>query len=213
MAERRTFNPLGQGSTPWRPTVVSAVGLDGSVLQWFVEHREPWLTTAVRIVTDVGSSAFLIPLVLAVGAWYWRRHGTRRPLTLLALAYCGSFLVSQSIKALAARARPPDGLAVEHFGGYAFPSGHATEAAAVYGMLAFVLASRTPRLRRKASAWACAVVIVAVVGITRLYLGAHWLTDVLGGWLFGSLWFLAVVAASHAVSRRGRGLSRDLNAT
>ena len=64
------------------------------------------------------------------------------------------------------------------------------------------MTSSTPRWRRKVSAGAGAVFLVTVVGITRLYLGAHWLTDVLGGWALGALWFLLVLAASQATTGR-----------
>jgi len=156
----------------------------------------------MRIVTVLGGSAALIPLVLGVGGWYWRRHGTPRPLALLSSAYGGSHLLSESLKALVARSRPPVGLAAGHFPGASFPSGHATQSAAAYGMLAIVLAAGTTQWRRRVTAWTGAVSVITVVGITRLYLGAHWLTDVLGGWVLGSLWLLLVVAASQAVAGR-----------
>ncbi|MCA1844961.1 MAG: phosphatase PAP2 family protein, partial [Actinobacteria bacterium] len=184
-----------------------AIRFDQPVLHWFVDHREPWLNTAMKVVTTVGSSAALIPLVLAVGVWFRRRYGTFRPFILLAVAYGGSDLVSQSIKVLVGRPRPPAALVLGHYSSYSFPSGHATEAAAVYGMLAALLAAATPRWRRKVAGWAAAVLIVTLVGITRLYLAAHWLTDVLGGWCFGTVWFLLVLAAARAITGRqaGRG--------
>jgi undecaprenyl-diphosphatase len=182
--------------------MIGSTGLDQAVLDWFVDHREPWLNTAMQVVTTLGSSAFLIPLLLAVSAWYWRRHRTYRPFTLLALAYGGSYVVSQSIKVLVGRPRPPAGLVIGHYSGYAFPSGHATEAAAVYGMLAVVLAAATLDWRRKVAVWATATVTVTLVGITRLYLAAHWLTDVLGGWCFGTLWFLLVLAVAQVIGGR-----------
>jgi len=183
------------------------IHFDRPVLAWFVTHREPWLNTAMQVVTTLGSSAVLIPLALAVSAWCWRRHHTYRPFTLLAVSYGGSYLVSQSIKVLVGRPRPPASLVLGHYSSYAFPSGHATESAAVYGMLAVVLAAATPRWRRKVAAWTAAVLLVTLVGITRLYLAAHWLTDVLGGWCFGTLWFLLVLSASQAIS--GRQAARD----
>jgi membrane-associated phospholipid phosphatase len=177
--------------------------LDRNVLDWFVEHREPWLTAIMQVSTVLGSSVLLIPLLVAVGAWYWRRHGTPQPFVLLAVTYCGAYLLSQTIKWLVGRPRPPAGVALGHFSTYtAFPSGHATQAAAVYLMLAVVLAAGTPRWRHKLSVWAGAVSIVTVVGITRMYLAAHWLTDVLAGWVLGSLWFLFVLAASQALTGR-----------
>ncbi len=184
--------------------MVVGEGFDRAVLDWFVGHREPWLDTVMQVVTLLGGSALLIPLVVAVGAWYWRRLGTSRPFTLLAVAYGGSHVLSQSIKALVGRPRPPAELIVGDYSGFAFPSGHATQAAAVWLMLAVVLAAGLPS-RQRAWVWVAATSTVGVVGITRLYLAAHWLTDVFGGWALGSLWSLVVLAASQAV--RGR---RDL---
>ena len=181
--------------------MIGEVGIDRTVLDWSVEHREPWLDTVTQIVTLLGSSVLLIPLVVAVGAWYWRRHDTSRPFTLLAVTYGGSHIVSQSIKALVGRPRPPADLIIGDYSGYAFPSGHATQAAAVYLMLAVVLAAGLPLSRHKTWVWVAAVSTVGVVGITRLYLAAHWLTDVLGGWAFGSLWCLVVLSASQAIRR------------
>jgi undecaprenyl-diphosphatase len=177
-----------------------SIRFDRPVLRWFALHREPWLTSAMWAVTALGSSAWLIPLVVAVGAWYWWRKGTRRPVTLLAAAYGGAFVLSQTVRWLTGRARPPLTLAVAHFAGHSFPSGHATDATAVYGMLALVVAASTPRWTRKVSVWAGAVSIATLIGITRLYLGAHWLTDVLGGWALGTLWLLVVAAAAQAVA-------------
>jgi len=177
-----------------------SIRFDRPVLEWFARHREPWLTTAARIVTGLGSSVVLIPLVLAVGGWYRHRRHTTRALTLLGATYGGAYLLAQAIKTLVARPRPPAALAAGHFPGYAFPSGHATQSAAVFCMLATVAASTTPRWRRKVAVWAAAILIATIVGITRLYLGAHWLTDVLGGSALGTLWFLLVLATSRAIA-------------
>jgi membrane-associated phospholipid phosphatase len=184
------------------------MGLDQSVLRWFVEHREPWLTTLMRSLTVLGGSAFLIPLVLVVGTQYWRRRGVPRPLTLLAVAYGGAYLLSQAIKLLTARARPPADLALTGYAGFSFPSGHATQAAAVYGMLAVVLTAAMPRGRRRGY-WAGAASIVTAVGITRCYLAAHWLTDVLAGWMLGSLWVVVVVFTARGAGPRSSGSPRD----
>jgi len=169
--------------------------LDRSVLDWFVEHRVPWVDPAMQVATTIGSSAFMIPLLLVIGGSYWRRQGTTRPVTLLTLAYVGSYVVSQSIKVLVGRPRPPAAVVIGHYASYAFPSGHATESAAVYLMLAVVLAATMPPGRRKAAVRAAAVLIVTLVGLTRLYLAAHWLTDVVAGWSFGTLWVLLVLTA------------------
>jgi undecaprenyl-diphosphatase len=154
----------------------------------------------MRMVTLLGSSAVLVALALAVGAWFWWRRGRPGATALLLAAYGGSDLLGQAVRALTARTRPPPVLAVGHFVGHAFPSGHATEATAVYGMLAVVVASGTRRWRGKVAAWAAAVLTATLVGISRLYLGAHWLTDVLAGWALGSAWLLLVVAVAQTLA-------------
>jgi undecaprenyl-diphosphatase len=67
-------------------------------------------------------------------------------------------------------------------------------------MLAVVVASGTRRWRGKVAAWAAAVLTATLVGISRLYLGAHWLTDVLAGWALGSAWLLLVVAVAQTLA-------------
>ncbi len=177
-----------------------AARLDGPVLDWFVSHRTPWLTTLMRVITTGGASGLLIPLALTIGIIWWWRRGTPRALALLAGAYAGSDLLFRAIKALTNRARPPASLAVGHFSGSAFPSGHATQATAVFGMLAALIAAATPSWRRKVTAWAAAAFITAVVGISRLYLGAHWLTDVLAASALAATWLALLLGAVHATA-------------
>ncbi len=174
--------------------------LDQSLLRWFVDHREPWLTSVVRIVTTLGGSGLLIPLVLALGAWYWRRRQSLRPLALLGAAYTGAFVLSHTIKALVDRARPPALLAIGSYDSPSLPSGHATYAAAVWTMVAVVVAAGTTRRWPKVAVWVAAGAIIGTVGITRLYLAAHWLTDVVAGWAIGAVWTLLVVRARGKIT-------------
>lgn len=148
------------------------------------------------VVTDFGGAGVLIPLLLVVGlVWRWRA-GTWRPLGLLAAAYAGAWALQVSIKLLVHRPRPPATLALAHFSGYAFPSGHATDSAAVYGMLAALLATASTRWGHKVVLWATASGLVALIGLSRLYLGGHWLTDALGGFALGGTWLFALLTIS-----------------
>jgi undecaprenyl-diphosphatase len=129
----------------------------------------------------------------------WVRRGTRRPLALLAGAFLGSVVLYDTVKVLVARPRPPVGQMVTSYSGYAFPSGHATQAVAFYGMLAALVAVNTPSWAAKVAAWASAVGIWGLVGFSRLYLGVHWLTDVLGGFALGGLWLFALLLLARTV--------------
>ena len=161
--------------------------LDYAVQAFFVGHRETSRTVAMRAITDLGSSALLIPVAVGAGLLWHRRAGIWRPLLLLVGAYAGAWLLQRTIKALTQVPRPPATEAVGVFSGYAFPSGHATDAA-VYGMLAVLLAAALPRRSAKAAVWTVAVVVVGLVGLSRIYLGGHWLTDVLAGFAVGAAW-------------------------
>ncbi len=173
--------------------------LDGPVQRFFVAHREPWLTPLMRAATNLGNAAVLIGLTLLVGLAWWARSRTWRPLGLLAIAYLGAWVLSATISDLTHRARPPAAQAIGHWTGYAFPSGHTTKATAVYGMLAALLAAATPRWRRKVSAWTAAVLLAGLVGLSQLYLGAHWLTDVLGALTLGAAWLFVLLTATRTI--------------
>lgn len=175
-----------------------AARLDGPVLRWFVAHREPWLTHTLKVTTALGSSGVAIPLVLIVGIIVARRTRSTGPLAYLATTYLGAEILFQAVKRLTHRSRPPVHFAVAHYNGYAFPSGHTTLATAIWGATAITIASTIPNGRTKTTLYATGTLIALIVGITRIYLGAHWLTDVLGGWALGALWLTATTSAYRA---------------
>jgi membrane-associated phospholipid phosphatase len=168
------------------------LGLDHDVAASVARHREPWLTSAFKVLTWLGSSTVLVPVALAGGGWLRRKGGSWRPMLVLALTLAGAFGFSQLVKHAVGRARPDDRLV--HAVGYAFPSGHATFAAAGWPALALLLAAAWPARRR--ALVAAALVVTAIVGASRVYLQVHWTTDVLGGWLLGALWLAIVLAAA-----------------
>jgi undecaprenyl-diphosphatase len=170
--------------------------VDRPVLDWLVVHREPWLTSMMAVVTDLGAAWVLIPLCLLTGLVAWLRAGSRRPLGLLAAAYSGAWALSSLVKVTVGRPRPPLGLRAVAAGGLAFPSGHATQSIAVYGTLAVLASIAAVRWRVKVTLIAVLGLVVLAVGFSRAYLGVHWVTDVLGGWSLGGLWLLAILAAT-----------------
>jgi undecaprenyl-diphosphatase len=173
--------------------------VDQPVAVFFVGHREAWLTRLTQDITNVGSARLLLPLIGLVGVGWWLRCRTWRPLGLLAATYAGADLAFNAVKDLAQRPRPPAAILLKPVAGPSFPSGHATQAVAVYGMLAALLAAATSSWARKVAAWAAAVVIVGVVAVSRLYLGAHWLTDVLGGLALGAAWLFALLTSVRTI--------------
>jgi undecaprenyl-diphosphatase len=189
--------------------------IDDPVNRLFISHRDPTLTSASKAITFLGSAPVLIFLVLLVGLVWFLRRRTWRPLLLGIGAYGGATILSNSIKALIDRPRPPASEWLVHVSGSAFPSGHATESVAVYGIIAALAAAATPYWGRRVGVWVGALIIWTMVGTTRLYLGVHWLTDVLGGTALGGVWLFSFLTAVHAVENltRQRGGQRSTSET
>ena len=160
--------------------------VDGAVLRFLTEHRSSEVTVFMRAVTFLGGSIVaLLIMTVAVLVAYLRTRKLRLP-AFLAFCLVGALGLAPLIKLVVQRARPDMSPAVE-VGGYAFPSGHATTSMIVCGALAYAL---TRRLSWGVNVWiwASAMVATSLIGFSRLYLGVHWATDVVGGWVLGLLW-------------------------
>jgi membrane-associated phospholipid phosphatase len=171
-------------------------GLDQPVLDAMVDLRRPWLNTVVRWYTDLGS-ALILPVIAAIGAgmlvWLWRSW---TPALIILIAGAGSLTMSRVGKAAVDRERPDQSLAVPPFEtSPAFPSGHTLNSTVIFVMIAYLLACRLQTTRARAMAIGVAVVLSLLMGLTRVYLGAHWLTDVLVGWTLAVAWVLILVTA------------------
>lgn len=177
------------------------VGLDDPISRFLLEHRQPWLTAVMGVVTYLGTAYVLIPLLAAAGLLARRRGGSWRPLGFLALTTTGASLTSTAIKLLVARKRPESGALVDALG-YAFPSGHSAAAAAGWLSAALVLSCLTRSVALRVSLPAVAALVVVLVGVSRVYLGVHEPTDVLGGWALGSLWLTGTLIANHLIANR-----------
>jgi membrane-associated phospholipid phosphatase len=183
---------------------------DPRVLSFMVSHRTPWLTVLARTLTWLGSGFLLWPVVIIAGLGLWRWRHRWLPAILPALALAGAAAWSLLIKALVGRPRPPAGYWLSHVDGWSFPSQHATQALATWGMLALMVAAgRPPRARALLATGAALIAIV--VGLTRLYLAAHWLTDVLGGWALAGVWD-SLLIISYLLTRRAAAASAELEA-
>jgi membrane protein DedA with SNARE-associated domain len=170
--------------------------LDGPVLRSFVAHREGWLTPLMRGASGLGGTPVMTGLILLAGLAWWLRTRTWRPLGLLAIAYLGAWVLSLTTGDLIDRPRPPAAQAIGHWTGSAFPAERTTAATAVFGMLAVLLSAAIPHWGRKVALWTAAVLLTGLVGVSQLYLGAQWLTDVLGGLALGGSWLFALLAAA-----------------
>jgi len=150
----------------------------------------PWIEEIARDTTALGGMGVLTFLSLAVFGLFLLQKKARYG-GLLVLAVVGGLLLSQAFKAGFDRARPdlvPHGSYVHTA---SFPSGHSTMSAVVYLTLATMLASVEPRKRLQAYYVFLAILITLGVGISRVYLGVHWPSDVAAGWALGAGWALS----------------------
>ncbi|MEU1618757.1 phosphatase PAP2 family protein [Streptomyces sp. NPDC005722] len=193
-----------------------ALPADLSIHRILLENRTPPTVTALRAVTATGTGVYPYLLALAGGAIAAptaRALAARRPAVrtlLLCLAFAGWLALGQAVRfalmTAIARPRPPGEDWITHASRWSFPSGHATTSAMAAGLLVVAFLARRP------SGWRVWVILTlcwaATVGVSRLWLGVHWASDVVGGWLLATAWILlgGVIAAASGLltTRHGR---------
>lgn len=183
-------------------------GLDRPVLDTVMGWRSGPADTAITWFTDLGGQVGMT--LLATGAVLamtlaWRQW---TPAVLVLVAAAGSLAMTIVGKAAVGRVRPPLADAVPPFeSSPAFPSGHALNAVVIAGVVAYLLASRQRRRWVRVTTITAAGVFALLMGLSRVYLGHHWLTDVLVSWTLGLAWLTVVVVAHRlflTVTRRSR---------
>jgi membrane-associated phospholipid phosphatase len=161
--------------------------VDTRLADWLHEHASPDLTTFFEAVTRLGNVSTLLVVVLLASAVLWRK-GWIAELQLLVLAGVGAEIITVGLKHGFQRDRPffSDPLATES--SYSFPSGHASVSLAVYGTLGFIAARHLGSRRAQFAVLAGTAGLVLLIGFSRLYLGVHFLSDVIAGYSLGIAW-------------------------
>ncbi|MBC2897740.1 phosphatase PAP2 family protein [Rhodococcus wratislaviensis] len=166
------------------------IAADGPVLSWLAGHRSAWLTGPAIAITDAGGPVGTVVLAVVGGAVLSRRAHSLLPAIILIGTVGAAAAASTAAKALVGRQRPPLVTQVLLETDHSFPSGHVTGATALFGMAAVMLGFGLPAAQR----WALRLLaggLTVLIAVTRLYLGEHWLTDVVGGVLLGGTAVLA----------------------
>jgi len=177
--------------------------LDRPVASFIAAHRTGALTTVMRGASSAGGPVVLAAVTVAVGVVLgiaWRRWA---PVLVTGVTVAGNSALTMTLKETVGRSRPPLSGALAAADGYAFPSAHAATAAAAFGIVACLFAGPLRSWPGQVAVWAGAAMLTTLVGISRVYLGVHWTTDVLGGWAFGAVWLAVVVTAWAIVTRHG----------
>lgn len=167
-----------------------------------VHHRQtPVLDVLMILCTMIGTGPVFITVNCAVGYWAYKRGRNSYILVLVANLII-AIVVNPVLKQIFARARPTLVEVIQRPDTYSFPSGHAMSAMVVFGSIATVIIALRPKL--KPFVMACAGILIAGIGVSRVYLGAHWPMDVLAGWASGVPFLIATV---HIIHRAKRGVA------
>ena len=181
--------------------------LDVQVSQWFHARATPLLTRSVLFFTHLHSTLGIIALSSLL-ALYWMRIRAWDWLLTLVLTVPVGMLLNVLLKNIFQRVRPVFDVPLLTLETYSFPSGHAAAATLFYGVLAAWFISRTTSWQRRALIALAAVLLVALVGLSRIYLGVHYLSDVLAAMAASACW-LAFSLTAVETSRRRRDLQQS----
>jgi undecaprenyl-diphosphatase len=167
---------------------------DLPVLGWMLGHRDPVVTGFAIVLASVGGTASMTVLTVATALVLGYLGRWPAALVVAATAAGGGLLVI-SLKTIYSRHRPPSVDQVIHYHGYSLPSGHALGSTVVIGIVAAAFWSARSSAAGKAVLVGLAGLLAALIGVSRVYLAAHWMTDVVTGWLLGGAWLTVGVTA------------------
>ena len=186
----------------WNVTALSSLAaLDARIAAWLHAHGRPGLIAFLLAVTHLNStvaiaawSVLFAAMLARLREWYW--------ILTLALGVGGGMLLNLALKAAYERMRPRFDEPILELASYSFPSGHTAAAVLFYGVLAAFLVSRFYDARRRVACVAGAIGMVALVAFSRVYLGAHYLSDVVAAVCSSTAWLVLCLAFGHALVRK-----------
>jgi len=165
------------------------------------KYSSPALTYFMGNITALGSGPVLTPLTACI-ALIFVLVGWRRSAILLAVTMLGVVLLNVMLKLSFQRARPTPFFGIPAPETYSFPSGHALASFCFYSMLAVLITIHIRSLALRILIWATAVLLIAVVGFSRIYLGIHYPSDVLAGYSAAMVWVVVVIFGGRLLRRR-----------
>ena len=180
-------------------------GLDRPVLDLAIRLRWARLDRALTGFTHLGGPTgmtIIASMITLLMVWRWR---SRTPLILMIMAVVGSLLITLVGKAVVGRNRPPLADAVPPYeSSPSFPSGHALNSTVIAGMVAYLLLRRWSSMLARVLTVVVALAWAISIGLSRVFLGHHWLTDVMFGWLVGLAWLSVMITAHRLFLSVGR---------
>jgi undecaprenyl-diphosphatase len=167
---------------------------DLAIRSWVHQFASAGMTRSMHVISLLGYEALIFEVVISFIVFAILRW--KRAALWLAVAMVGSVLLDAALKYAYHRVRP------EAFFGspakyYSFPSGHALSSLCFYGVMAGLLSARAKSAWLRVVIWVIAATLVVAIGISRIYLGVHYPSDVLAGYLAATVWVGAVIVFDH----------------
>ncbi|MBA3345852.1 MAG: phosphatase PAP2 family protein [Gemmatimonadales bacterium] len=189
--------------------------IDDWLLLGLHDFATPWLTDLMRIASVWGAPSRLAIFGAAAAAYFLVR-GWRRGTVLIGVTLAGGALLDTVLKQTFGRARPTPFF--DHYPApetFSFPSGHALFSVCFFGGVAALLAARIRRPAFRVAVWLLAGAVIVLIGLSRVYLGVHYPSDVIAGYSAGTIWVAAVALADRVAERRRtrRGLRSEPGAS
>ncbi|MCX6733346.1 MAG: phosphatase PAP2 family protein [Candidatus Peregrinibacteria bacterium] len=164
--------------------------LDSLVAHFFLSLRTPLLTQVFELITMLGTPITTTVITIIVAAIIYKKHHTYIiPLLTTAI---GAGITIYATKIFFHRLRPRDALITEK--SFSFPSGHALISMALYGLITYIIYRNYKKKSQKITTISIGTLLIFLIGISRLYLGVHYFSDVIGGYLIGSIWLAIGIA-------------------
>jgi undecaprenyl-diphosphatase len=175
---------------------------DRSILYFMYHHRAHWLTQAAKVLARMGSPPVIagVALASAIVGIFWRK--VRGAAWTMPVAIIGAGVIIQGIKLIIKRPRPSFFAPILHETGYSFPSGHSLIAMVVYGLFGYFLLHLFRNFWARLAVRILTVLLVIAIGVSRVYVGVHYPTDVLAGWIAGVPWLISCLALHEVLARR-----------
>lgn len=183
---------------------------DPGVTAWFVAERTPWLTGVAQVLSALGSEVAIGLLAVATLAWLlWR--GRLRYAAVFGGGMVAAAALTVGVKHVLHRHRPPSSLMLGPVdNGFSFPSGHTLSTTVFVGLVAGLVLTIVPGRLARTGVVVVGVVLALAVGVSRVYLGYHWLTDVVAGWVLAVATLAACAVAWQALAGLDRHTLRSL---
>lgn len=163
---------------------------DTTILLGLHQFANPLLDTVMLSITRLGDPGFVVAIVVVSLGWLlWQQQ--RLKAGMLIIACFGTLLLNQGMKLAFARPRPMLWQRLIEETSYGLPSGHALGSLVLYGFIAYVFADRHPLHKR--AIYSITILIIILIGLSRLYLGVHYPSDILAGYAIGILWLLTCI--------------------